>query len=223
MLAVWFWSLSACDLCRTRDGSRPADDGLSGGRVACGAGELQRVNDGFDGAGELQRVNDELAELLKEELADELKQEMRIICGAWHLLVLSLVSRLAGPPGGVSPPARLLSCISSVAPLPHRLLRPAMLGGLDDDPSPSSSEPSPRSEFKDRALLLAGGVPIGQAATRPLARRCARILRVERARIRPRAHKGSIMRRHLSAHTLGSGAAAGQYSWPRRVPQRPCR
>ena len=141
MLAVWFWSLSACDLCRTRDGSRPADDGLSGGRVACGAGELQRVND-------------ELAELLKEELADELKQEMRIICGTWHLLVLSLVSRLAGPPGGVSPPARLLSCISSVAPLPHRLLRPAMLGGLDDDPSPSSSEPSPRSEFKDRALLL---------------------------------------------------------------------
>ena len=154
MLAVWFWSLSACDLCRTRDGSRPADDGLSGGRVACGAGELQRVNDGFDGAGELQRVNDELAELLKEGLADELKQEMRIICGAWHLLVLSLVSRVAGPPGGVSPPARLLSCISSVAPLPHRLLRPAMLGGLDDDPSPSSSEPSPRSEFKDRALLL---------------------------------------------------------------------
>ena len=154
MLAVWFWSLSACDLCRTRDGSRPADDGLSGGRVACGAGELQRVNDGFDGAGELQRVNDELAELLKEELADELKQEMRIICGAWHLLVLSLVSRVAGPPGGVSPPARLLSCISSVAPLPHRLLRPAMLGGLDDDPSLSSSEPSPRSEFKDRALLL---------------------------------------------------------------------
>ena len=141
MLAVWFWSLSACDLCRTRDGSRPADDELSGGRVACGAGELQRVND-------------ELAELLKEELADELKQEMRIICGAWHLLVLSLVSRVAGPPGGVSPPARLLSCISSVAPLPHRLLRPAMLGGLDDDPSPSSSEPSPRSEFKDRALLL---------------------------------------------------------------------
>ena len=148
MLAVWFWSLSACDLCRTRDGSRPADDGLSGGRVACGAGELQRVNDEFDGAGELQRVNDELAELLKEELADELKQEMRIICGAWHLLVLSLVSRLAGPPGGVSPPARLLSCISSVAPLPHRLLRPAMLGGLDDDPSSSSSKP--RSEFKDR-------------------------------------------------------------------------
>ena len=141
MLAVWFWSLSACDLCRTRDGSRPADDELSGGRVACGAGELQRVND-------------ELAELLKEELADELKQEMRIICGAGHLLVLSLVSRVAGPPGGVSPPARLLSCISSVAPLPHRLLRPAMLGGLDDDPSPSSSEPSPRSEFKDRALLL---------------------------------------------------------------------
>ena len=142
MLAVWFWSLSACDLCRTRDGSRPADDGLSGGRVACGAGELQRVND-------------ELAELLKEELADELKQEMRIICGAWHLLVLSLVSRLAGPPGGVSPPARLLSCISSVAPLPHRLLRPAMLGGLDGDPSPSSSESSsPRSEFKDGALLL---------------------------------------------------------------------
>ena len=154
MLAVWFWSLSACDLCRTRDGSRPADDGLSGGRVACGAGELQRVNDGFDGAGELQRVNDELAELLKEELADELKQEMRIICGAWHLLVLSLVSRLAGPPGGVSPPARLLSCISSVAPLPHRLLRPVMLGGLNNDPSPSSSEPSPRSEFKDRSLLL---------------------------------------------------------------------
>ena len=155
MLAVWFWSLSACDLCRTRDDSRPADDGLSGGRVACGAGELQRVNDGFDGAGELQRVNDELAELLKEELADELKQEMRIICGAWHLLVLSLVSRVAGPPGGVSPPARLLSCISSVAPLPHRLLRPAMLGGLDGDPSPSSSESSsPRSEFKDRALLL---------------------------------------------------------------------
>ena len=156
MLAVWFWSLSACDLCRTRDGSRPADDELSGGRVACGAGELQRVNDddGFDGAGELQRVNDELAELLKEELADELKQEMRIICGAWHLLVLSLVSRVAGPPGGVSPPARLLSCISSVALLPHRLLRPAMLGGLDDDPSLSSSEPSPRSEFKDRALLL---------------------------------------------------------------------
>ena len=141
MLAVWFWSLSACDLCRTRDGSRPADDELSGGRVACGAGELQRVND-------------ELAELLKEELADELQQELRIICGAGHLLVLSLVSRLAGPPGGVSPPARLLSCISSVAPLPHRLLRPAMLGGLDDDPSPSSSEPSPRSEFKDRALLL---------------------------------------------------------------------
>ena len=142
MLAVWFWSLSACDLCRTRDGSRPADDELSGGRVACGAGELQRVND-------------ELAELLKEELADELKQEMRIICGAWHLLVLSLVSRLAGPPGGVSPPARLLSCISSVAPLPHRLLRPAMLGGLDGDPSPSSSESSsPRSEFKDGALLL---------------------------------------------------------------------
>ena len=135
MLAVWFWSLSACDLCRTRDGSRPADDGLSGGRVACGAGELQRVND-------------ELAELLKEELADELKQEMRIICGAGHLLVLSLVSRVAGPPGGVSPPARLLSCISSVAPLPHRLLRPAMLGGLDDDPSSSSSKP--RSEFKDR-------------------------------------------------------------------------
>ena len=135
MLAVWFWSLSACDLCRTRDGSRPADDGLSGGRVACGAGELQRVND-------------ELAELLKEELADELKQEMRIICGAGHLLVLSLVSRLAGSPGGVSPPARLLSCISSVAPLPHRLLRPAMLGGLDDDPSSSSSKP--RSEFKDR-------------------------------------------------------------------------
>ena len=155
MLAVWFWSLSACDLCRTRDGSRPADDELSGGRVACGAGELQRVNDGFDGAGELQRVNDELAELLKEELADELKQEMRIICGAWHLLVLSLVSRVAGPPGGVSPPARLLSCISSVAPLPHRLLRPAMLGGLDGDPSPSSSESSsPRSEFKDGALLL---------------------------------------------------------------------
>ena len=151
MLAVWFSSLSACDLCRTRDGSRPADDGLSGGRVACGAGELQRVNDEFDGAGELQRVND--------ELADELKQEMRIICGAWHLLVLSLVSRLAGSPGGVSPPARLLSCISSVAPLPHRLLRPAMLGGLGDDPSPSSSEPpssreSPRSEFKDRGLLL---------------------------------------------------------------------
>ena len=141
MLVVWFWSLSACDLCRTGDGSRPADDELSGGRVACGAGELQRVND-------------ELTELLKEELADELKQEMRIICGAWHLLVLSLVSRLAGPPGGVSPPARLLSCISSVAPLPHRLLRPAMLGGLDDDPSPSSSEPSPRIEFKDRALLL---------------------------------------------------------------------
>ena len=142
MLAVWFWSLSACDLCRTRDGSRPADDELSGGRVACGAGELQRVND-------------ELAELLKEELADELKQEMRIICGAWHLFVLSLVSRLAGPPGGVSPPARLLSCISSVAPLPHRLLRPAMLGGLDGDPSPSSSESSsPRSEFKDGALLL---------------------------------------------------------------------
>ena len=135
MLAVWFWSLSACDLCRTRDGSRPADDELSGGRVACGAGELQRVND-------------ELAELLKEELADELKQEMRIICGAWHLLVLSLVSRVAGPPGGVSPPARLLSCMSSVAPLPHRLLRPAMLGGLDDDPSSSSSKP--RSEFKDR-------------------------------------------------------------------------
>ena len=75
--------MSACDLCRTRGGSRPADDGLSGGRVACGAGELQRVND-------------ELAELLKEELAGELKQEMRIICGAWHLLVLSLVSRLAG-------------------------------------------------------------------------------------------------------------------------------
>ena len=147
MLAVWFWSLSACDLCRTRDGSRPADDGLSEGRVACGAGELQRVN---DGDGELQRVNDELA----EEPADELKQEMRIICGAGHLLVLSLVSRVAGPPGGVSPPARLLSCISSVAPLPHRLLRPAMLGGLDDDPSPSSSEPSPRSEFKDRALSL---------------------------------------------------------------------
>ena len=142
MLAVWFWSLSACDLCRTGDGSRPADDELSGGRVACGAGELQRVND-------------ELAELLKEELADELKQEMRIICGAWHLLVLSLASRLAGPPGGVSPPARLLSCISSVAPLPHRLLRPAMLGGLDGDPSPSSSESSsPRSEFKDGALLL---------------------------------------------------------------------
>ena len=91
---------------------------------------------------------DELAELLKEELAGELKQEMRIICGAWHLLVLSLVSRLAGPPGGVSPPARLLSCISSVAPLPHRLLRPAMLGGLDDDPSSSSS--MPRSEVKDR-------------------------------------------------------------------------
>ena len=134
MLAVWFWSLSACDLCRTGDGSRPADDELSGGRVACGAGELQRVND---------------------ELADELKQEMRIICGAWHLFVLSLVSRLAGPPGGVSPPARLLSCISSVAPLPHRLLRPAMLGGLDGDPSPSSSESSsPRSEFKDGALLL---------------------------------------------------------------------
>ena len=145
MLAVWFWSLSACDLCRTRDGSRPADDGLLEGRVACGAGELQRVND---------------------ELADELKQEMRIICGAWHLLVVSLVSRVAGPPGGVSPPARLLSCISSVAPLPHRLLRPAMLGGLGDDPSPSSSEPpssremppssreSPRSEFKDRGLLL---------------------------------------------------------------------
>ena len=155
MLAVWFSSLSACDLCRTRDGSSPADDGLSGGRVACGAGELQRVNDGFDGAGELQRVNDELAELLKEELADELKQEMRIICGAGHLLVLSLVSRVAGPPGGVSPPARLLSCISSVAPLPHRLLRPAMLGGLDGDPSPSSSESSsPRSEFKDGALLL---------------------------------------------------------------------
>ena len=168
MLAVWFWSLSACDLCRTGDGSRPADDELSGGRVACGAGELQRVNDEFDGAGELQRVNDEfdgagelqrvndeLAELLKEELADELKQEMRIICGAGHLLVLSLVSRLAGPPGGVSPPARLLSCISSVAPLPHRLLRPAMLGGLDGDPSPSSSESSsPRSEFKDGALLL---------------------------------------------------------------------
>ena len=151
MLAVWFWSLSACDLCRTRDGSRPADDGLSEGRVACGAGELLRVN---DGDGELQRVNGELAELLKEEPADELKQEMRIICGAGHLLVLSLVSRVAGPPGGVSPPARLLSCISSVAPLPHRLLRPAMLGGLDDDPSPSSSEPSPRSEFKDRALLL---------------------------------------------------------------------
>ena len=86
-------------------------------------------------------MNDELAELLKEELADELKQEMRIICGAWHLFVLSLVSRLAGPPGGVSPPARLLSCISSVAPLPHRLLRPAMLGGLDDDPSSSSSKP----------------------------------------------------------------------------------
>ena len=142
MLAVWFWSLSACDLCRTGDGSRPADDELSGGRVACGAGELQRVND-------------ELAELLKEELADELKQEMRIICGAGHLLVLSLVSRVAGPPGGVSPPARLLSCISSVAPLPHRLLRPAMLGGLDGDPSPSSSESSsPRSEFKDGALLL---------------------------------------------------------------------
>ena len=140
MLAVWFWSLSACDLCRTRDGSRRADDELSGGRVACGAGELQRVNDEFDGAGELQRVND--------ELADELKQEMRIICGAWHLLVLSLVSRVAGPPGIVSPPARLLSCISSVAPLPHRLLRPAMLGGLDDDPSSSSSKP--RSEFKDR-------------------------------------------------------------------------
>ena len=104
-------------------------------------------------------MNDELAELLKEELADELKQELRIICGAWHLLVLSLVSRLAGSPGGVSPPARLLSCISSVAPLPHRLLRPAMLGGLGDDPSPSSSEPpssreSPRSEFKDRGLLL---------------------------------------------------------------------
>ena len=168
MLAVWFWSLSACDLCRTGDGSRPADDELSGGRVACGAGELQRVNDEFDGAGELQRVNDEfdgagelqrvndeLAELLKEELADELKQEMRIICGAGHLLVLSLVSRVAGPPGGVSPPARLLSCISSVAPLPHRLLRPAMLGGLDGDPSPSSSESSsPRSEFKDGALLL---------------------------------------------------------------------
>ena len=159
MLAVWFWSLSACDLCRRGDGGRPADDELSGGRVACGAGELQRVNDGFDGAGELQRVNDELAELLKEELADELKQELRIICGAWHLLVLSLVSRLAGSPGGVSPPARLLSCISSVAPLPHRLLRPAMLGGLGDDPSPSSSEPpssreSPRSEFKDRGLLL---------------------------------------------------------------------
>ena len=128
MLAVWFWSLSACDLCRTRDGSRPADNKLSGGRVASGAGELQRVND-------------ELAELLKEELADELKQEMRIICGAGHLLVLSLVSRVAGPPGGVSPPARLLSCISSVAPLPHRLLRPAMLGGLDDDPSSSSSKP----------------------------------------------------------------------------------
>ena len=218
MLAVWFWSLSACDLCRTGDGSRPADDELSGGRVACGAGELQRVNDEFDGAGELQRVNDELAELLKEELADELKQEMRIICGAWHLLVLSLVSRLAGPPGGVSPPARLLSCISSVAPLPHRLLRPAMLGGLDDDPSSSSSKP--RSESRTG---WAGGVPIGQAATRPLARRCARILRVERARIRPRAHKGSIMRRYLSARTLGSGAAAGQYSWPRRVPQRPCR
>ena len=54
----------------------------------------------------------------------------------------------------MSPPARLLSCISSVALLPHRLLRPAMLGGLDDDPSLSSSEPSPRSEFKDRALLL---------------------------------------------------------------------
>ena len=152
MLAVWFWSLSACDLCRTRDGSRPADDELSGGRVACGAGELLRVN---DGDGELQRVNGELAELLKEEPADELKQEMRIICGAWHLLVLSLVSRLAGSPGGVSPPARLLSCISSVAPLPHRLLRPAMLGGLDGDPSPSSSESSsPRSEFKDGALLL---------------------------------------------------------------------
>ena len=218
MLAVWFWSLSACDLCRTRDGSRPADDGLSGGRVACGAGELQRVNDGFDGAGELQRVNDELAELLKEELADELKQELRIICGAWHLLVLSLVSRLAGSPGGVSPPARLLSCISSVAPLPHRLLRPAMLGGLDDDPSSSSSKP--RSESRTG---WAGGVPIGQAATRPLARRCARILRVERARIRPRAHKGSIMRRYLSARTLGSGAAAGQYSWPRPAPQRPCR
>ena len=142
MLAVWFWSLSACDLCRTGDGSRPADDELSGGRVACGAGELQRVND-------------ELAELLKEELADELKQELRIICGAWHLLVLSLVSRVAGPPGGVSPPARLLSCISSVAPLLHRLLRPAMLGGLDGDPSPASSESSsPRSEFKDGALLL---------------------------------------------------------------------
>ena len=152
MLAVWFWSLSACDLCRTRDGSRPADDELSGGRVACGAGELLRVN---DGDGELQRVNGELAELLKEEPADELKQEMRIICGAGHLLVLSLVSRVAGPPGGVSPPARLLSCISSVAPLPHRLLRPAMLGGLDGDPSPSSSESSsPRSEFKDGALLL---------------------------------------------------------------------
>ena len=152
MLAVWFSSLSACDLCRTRDGSSPADDGLSGGRVACGAGELQRVN---DGDGELQRVNGELAELLKEEPADELKQEMRIICGAGHLLVLLLVSRVAGPPGGVSLPARLLSCISSVAPLPHRLLRPAMLGGLDGDPSPSSSESSsPRSEFKDGALLL---------------------------------------------------------------------
>ena len=48
-----------------------------------------------DGAGELPRVNDEP----KEELADELKQELRIICGAWHLLVLSLVSRVAGPPG----------------------------------------------------------------------------------------------------------------------------
>ena len=152
MLAVWFWSLSACELCRRGGGGRPADDELSGGRVACGAGELLRVN---DGDGELQRVNGELAELLKEEPADELKQEMRIICGAGHLLVLLLVSRVAGPPGGVSPPARLLSCISSVAPLPHRLLRPAMLGGLDGDPSPSSSESSsPRSEFKDGALLL---------------------------------------------------------------------
>ena len=103
-----------------------------------------------DGAGELPRVNDEP----KEELADELKQELRIICGAWHLLVLSLVSKVAGPPGGESPPARLPSCISSVAPLPHRLLRPAMLSGLDDDPSTSSLEPSPMSEFKDMALSL---------------------------------------------------------------------
>jgi len=93
------------------------------------------------------RVADELTEAHGE-------QQLRTICGARHLPSLSLVSKAAGPLGGVSTlPARLLSCMSSDAPLPHRLLRPARLRGLDDGASPSSSV-LPMSEFKDRTLLL---------------------------------------------------------------------